>query len=124
MSAMRPCSEFSIGISPRSTVPSRMAANASSKVAAATASQCGSASRAARWENEPGSPWKTTRRARLIREVSLMGKMQSRKEFAGPFQIVRSVDGERHLVNPGNLDAHSRFQRAQLLQALAFLQGR
>src|SRR4051812_25763136 len=116
---MRPCSEFSMGIKPRSTVPSRSAAKASSNVGAAMGSQCGSASRAAAWENDPGSPWKTTRRAFSIREISLISFLGNKFPRAG--QILRSVDGERHHVNLRHFDAHACFQRAQLLQLLALL---
>ena len=57
MSATRPASELSIGISARSACPDSTVANTSSKLAHATASASGKSRRHTRWEFEPGSPW-------------------------------------------------------------------
>src|SRR3954447_24127354 len=59
MSATRPATEFSIGIMPNLASPEVIAAKQSSKVGQGTASASGYASRMARCEFAPGSPWNT-----------------------------------------------------------------
>src|SRR5262249_49102394 len=41
------------------------------------------------------------------------------EDFAGAFEILGGVDAQRDMVDDGNVDAHSRFERAQLLELLA-----
>src|SRR2546428_7989379 len=46
-----------------------------------------------------------------------------REHFARPRQILGCIDAERHVINDAYVDAHARFERAQLFQFFALLQG-
>ncbi len=43
--------------------------------------------------------------------------------LAGLFEVGRSIDTEGNSVNDGHVDAHAVLQGAELLEALALLEG-
>jgi hypothetical protein len=45
------------------------------------------------------------------------------KELTRPLKVGRSIDTERDSVNEPDMDAHARFERAQLLQFLPHFEG-
>jgi len=69
----------------------------------------------------PACPERRCARACCV--IFLLALSMSGEHRAGAREIVRSIDTERDGVNAGHVDAHAVLQRAQLLEALALLEG-
>src|SRR5579883_686122 len=103
----------------------------------------------ARWEFAPGSPWNTMRmdlleallmrlcscillskscgsgsRTRLAKSTWPAFRLCSCKKRACPLEVRRRVDPERNPLHDAHVDAHSGFERPQLLELLAQLERR
>src|SRR5581483_6667762 len=137
MSATRPATEFSIGIMASLASPDFTAASASSKVLQGSASMSGKASRAARCELAPGSPWKAilftfdliigVRLVELVMPANTGHDWKSGwpgKNFTRPFEVGGSIDTEGDGVNETDMNAHAGFERAELLEFLPLFERR
>ena len=56
-----------------------------------------------------------------IRELKTRGplRVRSTEQHTRPLKVGGSIDADRHSVNEANVDAHSRFERAQLFKLFA-----
>src|SRR5215467_1663270 len=60
----------------------------------------------------------------ILESLTCRCRAAAREELAGALEIFRRIDAERHAVDDLDIDAHTGFERAQLLELLAQLQRR
>src|SRR5438552_17997177 len=76
----------------------------------------------AMWELAPGSPWNAI--FSFLVMMPCISRSGFGKYLARGFEVGRGVDPARHGIDDGDVDAHSRLQRAELFELFLPFQRR